>query len=110
MSSALKSFALAGAFAIAGCAQSGFGRAPGELGPAGASMLPAPQIYVLEGYPDAAQPQVGVINIGNTLYSSTQNGGADNIGASYSVTSGGFEKVMHSFTGEVPTARTQWVR
>lgn len=118
MSSAFKSFALAGAFAIAGCSQSGFGSAPGALGAAGGSMLPntlqtgpglgrahrhsgstGPQIYVFQGYPDAGAPQVGVVNVGNTLYGTTQNGGADNIGAVYSVTTGGIEKVVHSFTG-----------
>jgi uncharacterized repeat protein (TIGR03803 family) len=58
--------------------------------------------------PDAANPQVGVVNVGSTLYGTTESGGANNLGAVYSVTTTGAETVMHSFAagadGENPDA------
>lgn len=99
-------FALGCALSIAGCAQSGFGGSSGALGPGSQSVLPnaarstaGPEIYVFQGSPDAYSPQSGVVNIGSTLYGTTSAGGANNLGAVYSVTIGGREKVLHSFTG-----------
>lgn len=110
-----KSLAFGCALGIAGCAQSGFGGSSGALGQGGSSMLPAlgrtgaverahrnsgsghPEIYVFQGQPDAYAPLTGVTHIGNTLYGTTTQGGASNEGALYSVTTGGAERVMHSF-------------
>lgn len=118
MSSRLRSVALGCAVAVTGCAQSGFGGSTGALSPGGLSILPngaragsptqsmhrpsgsgGPQIYVFQGTPDAEEPLVGLVNIGNTLYGTTINGGANNLGTVYSVTTGGAETVMHSFAG-----------
>lgn len=116
MSSIPKTLALGCAFSIAGCAQSGFGSSPGALGPGGISTLPAathavsplgkhrrtssgPEIYDFQGAPDAEAPLTGLVNIGDTLYGTTQNGGSSNIGAVYSVTTGGAESIIHSFAG-----------
>ncbi|MBV9719295.1 MAG: hypothetical protein JOZ77_08245 [Candidatus Eremiobacteraeota bacterium] len=114
MNSRFTVFALGCAFGIAGCAQTGFAP-PSASGPAGLSMLPSrlhssllgsrrgrssssdPAIYEFQGTPDAANPEVGIVNIGTTLYGTTYNGGANNEGAVYSVTTGGSETVMHSF-------------
>jgi uncharacterized repeat protein (TIGR03803 family) len=101
---------------FAGCAQGGFGGSPGALDHSALSMLPnppaggspagrmhrrsgsaGPEIYVFQGQPDASAPQVGLANIGDTLYGTTYYGGANNEGAVYSVTTGGAETVMHSF-------------
>lgn len=115
----IRKFLLAGcALAIAGCAQGGLGNSPGALGPGGISALPSapgaglplgrrhrksgsggPEIYDFAGTPDAYAPLTGLANIGNTLYGTTQQGGANNLGAVYSVTTGGVEKVIHSFSG-----------
>ncbi|MBV9080788.1 MAG: hypothetical protein JO102_06685 [Elusimicrobia bacterium] len=103
--------------AVAGCAQGNLS-GPGALSPGGLSALPSapragmptsrmkrlsgsngPQIYVFQGQPDAGTPQVGLVNIGNTLYGTTAAAGANNLGAVYSVTTGGVETVMHSFAG-----------
>ncbi len=116
MNSSSKLLALGCAIAVTGCAQGGFGNAPGALGQGGSSMLPAseragkaagrahrnsgssgPEIYVFQGQPDAYKPLTGLANIGNTLYGTTYQGGATNEGALYSVTTSGSESVMHSF-------------
>src|SRR5579872_5362722 len=104
--------ALACTIAVTGCAQGGFGSAPGGPGQGG-SILPSsggadkaaghayrgsgsdnPEIYVFQGQPDAYKPLTGLANIGNTLYGTTYQGGATNEGALYSVTTGGSETVM----------------
>jgi uncharacterized repeat protein (TIGR03803 family) len=115
MSSIPKLLALGCVVAVAGCAQGGFGTSPGALG-GGSSMLPAsgragatvglvhratgssgPEIYVFQGPPDAEAPLTGLAHVGGTLYGTTYQGGAENTGALYSVTTGGAESVMHSF-------------
>lgn len=112
MNFTLRSIALGFAFGIAGCAQGAF-VTPGN---GGASLLPnvarvasplgrmqrqtgssGPQIYVFQALPDAQTPEVGIVNIGKTLYGTTYYGGASNDGALYSVTTSGAETVMHSF-------------
>lgn len=116
MSLIRKSLTFGCALAVAGCAQGGLGGSPGALGP-GQSLLPssahapspmgkhgrsgsnAPAIYVFQGSPDAQAPLTGLANIGNTLYGTTAQGGANNLGAVYSVTTGGVESVLHSFAG-----------
>lgn len=111
-----KSLIVGCALAVAGCAQGGLGGSPGALGPAGLSPLPNmragamparlhrasqsdPEIYVFKGTPDAANPQTGLTAVGNVMYGTTYTGGANNLGAVYSVRPGGAEKVMHSFAG-----------
>lgn len=115
MNLTLRSIVFGCVVGVAGCAQSGFAPS-GALGPGGFSMLPnpthaavplgrshrqsssnGPEIYVFQGPPDAEAPEVGIVNIGSTLYGTTYYGGADNEGAVYSVTTGGSETVMHSF-------------
>ncbi len=116
MSSSLKILAVGLALGITGCAQGGAGGSR-AYGPGGVSMLPLtaragspvgparsrsavyPAIYVFQGQPDAAYPMIGLVNIGKTLYGATNAGGTDNLGAVYSVTTGGTEGVLHSFTG-----------
>lgn len=90
------------ALAVAGCARAG---SLGAL-PAGAPAAErrdagsgGPQIYVFAGQPDAASPLVGLVADGGTLYGTTAQGGAKNLGAVYSITTGGVETVMHSFAG-----------
>ena len=118
MESNRKLLAVGCALAIAGCAQGNLGGSPGALGSAGFSALPSlarsgarlahlrgrsgslgPAIYVFAGQPDAATPQVALTSVGSMLYGTTYYGGADNLGAVYSVTASGTETVMHSFTG-----------
>lgn len=117
MESIRKSFVLGCALAVAGCGQSGAGgsSAPSVAGgmpalpsaarAAASSARPAassngPQIYVFQGYPtDATTPEVGLVNVGGTLYGTSYNGGANNLGAVYSVTTSGAETLMHSFAG-----------
>lgn len=109
-----KSFIFGCAFAIAGCAQSGLGGSQ----PGGQSALPSagrgasssntirrgttssgPEIYVFQNLPDANAPMTGLVSAGGVLYGTTYQGGANNLGAVYSVTTGGVEKVVHSFAG-----------
>jgi len=58
--------------------------------------------------PDAASPKAGLINIGNTLYGTTDFGGAYGQGTVFKVTTSGKEAVIHSFgngaDGENPLA------
>jgi len=94
--------ALSCALGVAGCAQGGLGPSQSAALPQGAhrgSSSGGPEIYVFQGTPDAGSPRVGLVNVGNTLYGTTSGGGADNLGAVYSVTAGGMETVMHSFSG-----------
>ncbi len=113
-----KLLAVGCALALAGCAQGNLAGSTGALGSPGLSALPSvahggarlarlrgqsgsigPAIYVFAGQPDAATPQVALTSVGSMLYGTTYNGGANNLGAVYSVTTGGTETVMHSFAG-----------
>lgn len=116
MEFARKWLALGCALGVAGCAQGGLGS---SSGPGGASVLlpdgarigatmgrmhrqsgpGVPQIYIFQGTPDAESPTTGLVNIGSTLYGTSTSGGANNLGAVYSVTTGGAEAVVHSFAG-----------
>jgi uncharacterized repeat protein (TIGR03803 family) len=51
--------------------------------------------------PDGARPLAGLINVGSTLYGTTLEGGAPSKrrGTVFSITTGGAEKVRHSFGG-----------
>jgi uncharacterized repeat protein (TIGR03803 family) len=117
MTSIRKSLVLGCVLGIAGCAQNGAGSLPGALGPGGLSMLPNgpraasstgrlhrfsgsggnPALYVFQGPPDGYQPQSGLADIAGTVYGTTYQGGANNEGVVYSVTTGGVGTIMHSF-------------
>ncbi len=117
MESLRKLLVLGCCLAVAGCAAQGTGMLPGAPGPSGLPTLRQPDrsplvlgnakrkssgnpaIYLFKGEPDACCPTVGLVNIGNTLYGTSYQGGTDNLGTLYSVTTGGTETVMHSFTG-----------
>jgi uncharacterized repeat protein (TIGR03803 family) len=99
-----KTLLLGCALAIAGCAQNGLNLTPAPAGNNAASVSQrtgsgGPEIYVFQGPPDAATPLVGLVGVGNTLYGTTTQGGANNMGAVYSVSTAGVESVMHSFSG-----------
>jgi uncharacterized repeat protein (TIGR03803 family) len=49
--------------------------------------------------PDGEQPQAGLINVNGTLYGTTDYGGKYGSGTVFSITTGGSEKVLHSFKG-----------
>ncbi|MBV8531955.1 MAG: hypothetical protein JO104_11600, partial [Candidatus Eremiobacteraeota bacterium] len=116
MKSLLKPLALGSALAVAGCAQGAVGTMPGlpaagapsAIHDGGRGKLPqmlirpavSPAIYVFKGQPDAASPTTGLVHVGGMFYGTTAGGGTDNLGAIYSVTTGGTETIMHSFTGK----------
>jgi uncharacterized repeat protein (TIGR03803 family) len=59
-------------------------------------------VYSFGDVPDGAFPQAGLINVNGTLYGTTSGGGAYRYasipgGTVFSVTTGGKEKVLHSF-------------
>ena len=51
------------------------------------------------GSSDGSGPVGGLIDVGGTFYGTTEFGGADNDGTVYSITPGGVEHVLHSFSG-----------
>ena len=58
-------------------------------------------VYSFSGSPDGSGPQATLINVGGTLYGTTGAGGdypSCGCGTVFSVTRGGTEKVLHSFT------------
>lgn len=103
---------LGACIALAGCSQ-----AAGGLGTAGSGLIPSghanqaqaamkrksgpsdPTIYLFQGTPDAGTPYAGLLNVGGTFYGTGDYNGASNLGAVFSVTPGGTEKVLHSFSG-----------
>lgn len=107
--------ALAVTCAFAGCSQGAAGL-PNALGNGAASSsikrastAEAKIVYLFPGKPDAAEPWYGLVNIGNTMYSTTFLGGTTDYGTLYSVTTSGAETVMHSFPtgsndGQYPAA------
>ena len=52
------------------------------------------------GSGDGTDPVAPLLNIGGTLYGTTVNGGASNVGTVFSITPYGTESVLHSFTGD----------
>ncbi|MFY9711449.1 MAG: choice-of-anchor tandem repeat GloVer-containing protein, partial [Candidatus Cybelea sp.] len=56
---------------------------------------------VLHSFSDAgaqgSNPLAGLIDVGGTLYGATKNGGSNNAGAIFSITTLGREKLLHSF-------------
>lgn len=56
---------------------------------------------------DGVEPAAGLINVGGTLYGTTERGGAFGYGTVFSITMAGHEKVLHSFDftdGAFPSA------
>ncbi len=58
-----------------------------------------PAIYLFQGQPDGAAPYDGLVYVKGTFYGTTYAGGANNLGAVFSVSSGRSEKILHSFSG-----------
>ena len=57
-------------------------------------------LYGFTGTPDAASPYTGrLTNVRGTLYGTTSVGGANDLGAIFSVTTSGAESVVYSFSG-----------
>ena len=56
---------------------------------------------------DGSGPTADLINVGGTLYSTTEEGGASNAGTVFSITTSGTEKVLYSFTGGTDGDRPQ---
>ncbi|HEY1883133.1 MAG TPA: choice-of-anchor tandem repeat GloVer-containing protein [Candidatus Cybelea sp.] len=58
---------------------------------------------------DGSYPRASLVNFNGTLYGTTYQGGANNLGTVFSITPSGTEKVLHSFRGgqdgEKPFAR-----
>lgn len=48
---------------------------------------------------DGAGPSAPLTNVSGTLYGTTYNGGADNVGTVFAITPSGTEAVLHSFAG-----------
>ena len=51
------------------------------------------------GYSDGTSPLAGLIDVKRTLYGTTNGGGAYHSGTVFSITTGGTEKLVHSFNG-----------
>jgi len=56
-------------------------------------------LYSFAGGKDGVFPFAGVTNVGGTLYGTTQQGGASNLGTVFESTSSGAESVLYSFAG-----------
>ena len=56
-------------------------------------------LYAFKGGNDGFGPVAGLINVGGTLYGTTQNGGASGAGTVFQVTTAGVESVVYSFRG-----------
>ncbi|MFZ0683888.1 MAG: choice-of-anchor tandem repeat GloVer-containing protein, partial [Candidatus Cybelea sp.] len=72
-----------------------------------------PAIHLFQGQPDGALPYDGPLNVKGTLYGTTYAGGANNLGAVFSVSPGGSEKILYSFSGsdgEYPYASLVYVK
>jgi uncharacterized repeat protein (TIGR03803 family) len=96
---------------IAGCAQGMSGLPTAQSAPSSSHVrvaargIPAPApsaspaIYTFAGQPDGGNPWSGLVDAGGTLYGTTSVGGANNLGAVFSVTPSGVENVIYSFAG-----------
>jgi uncharacterized repeat protein (TIGR03803 family) len=58
-------------------------------------------LYTFTGAPDGGEPYVALINVGGTLYGTTRDGGAANMGAVFTITPAGVESVLYSFKGGI---------
>jgi uncharacterized repeat protein (TIGR03803 family) len=57
-------------------------------------------LYRFKGASTGARPYAGLINVGDTLYGTTQIGGKHKKGTVFAVTTSGSESVVHSFSGK----------
>lgn len=107
-----KALVLLGCASIAGCATGTGSTLPTTFTPnvsparhfqpvakAGNPSPSNPAIYLFQGQPDGGLPYASLVNVNGTLYGTTSAGGTSNLGAVFSVTPGGKEKILHSFTG-----------
>ena len=114
MNSHLKLVALGCALGIAGCTQgslsgavpatSAMGAAPGRIAASRLGVRPLngsgdPLLYDFQGDPDGSTPYGALADVGGVLYGTTYQGGTNNLGSIFSVTTGGSELVVHSFSG-----------
>lgn len=112
MKSAYYGLFLAVSVAAAGCSPGSGGLTPaaGGLIPGGASGMQRasnghksgpsdPTIYMFAGTPDGGTPEAGLLNVGGTFYGTTDLGGTNNLGSVFSVTPGGSENLLYSFSG-----------
>jgi uncharacterized repeat protein (TIGR03803 family) len=56
-------------------------------------------LHAFQGGSDGAIPVAGLINVGGTLYGTTESGGANGFGTVFSITPQGVERILHSFKG-----------
>jgi len=56
-------------------------------------------LYGFKGTPDGQEPEASLINIGGTLYGTTEYGSWNTVGAVFSVTTTGIENVLYVFGG-----------
>jgi uncharacterized repeat protein (TIGR03803 family) len=56
-------------------------------------------LYCFKGMPDGAQPVGNLIAVNGSLYGTTFNGGAHNLGSVFAITPAGKEHVVYSFAG-----------
>src|SRR5579863_265185 len=104
--------ALGCCIAVAGCATGNGGTLPATSAPSanaahyayplsvrGNTSSGNPAIYLFQGQPDGASPYDGPVYAKGTLYGTTYAGGANNLGAVFSVSRGGSENILHSFSG-----------
>lgn len=70
-------------------------------------------LYSFGAYPDAQQPKAALLNLDGTLYGTTYLGGKHGLGAVFSISTTGTEKVLYNFNfpgGENPAAGLTAVR
>lgn len=56
-------------------------------------------LYSFANTPDGATPWAGLTNVNGTLYGTTYDGGANNAGTVFKITTSGTQTVLYSFTG-----------
>jgi uncharacterized repeat protein (TIGR03803 family) len=57
-------------------------------------------LYRFKGASTGARPYAGLIDVGNTLYGTTQIGGKHKKGTVFAITTSGVESVVHAFSGK----------
>jgi uncharacterized repeat protein (TIGR03803 family) len=67
-----------------------------EISPSGVYNV----LYRFKGATSGARPYAGLIDVGGTLYGTTQQGGKHDKGAVFAVTTSGSERVVHAFSGK----------
>lgn len=63
-------------------------------------------VYIFQAGPaDGAFPDAPVVDVGGTLYGTTEEGGADSSGTVFAITASGTETILHSFAGTTTDGR-----